>query len=321
MERSENYNEKEALKAKESSAMDDRDAAMKAIISPYGLSAGDDRDAAMKAIIRPNGLSAGDDRDAAMKAIIRLNGLSVGYEGDAIIENIDLDIGKGEIVTLIGPNGAGKSTILKTISKQLQPVSGVVYVSGRELREFGSSELAKVLSLLLTERIDPEYMTGRDIIETGRYPYTGKMGILNEKDHAVVDGIIKLLRISELAERPFRKLSDGQKQRILIGRALAQEPEILILDEPMSYLDIRHKLELIEILKKLRSEKNITIVMSLHEFELARVIADKVICVGEEGISRAGKPEEVLQPDVLKDLYGITDEQFELLLQSMRLVL
>ena len=321
MERSENYNEKEALKAKGSSAMDDRDAAMKNIIRPNGLSVRDDSNVAMKDIIRPNGLSAGDDSDAAMKDIIRLNGLSVGYEGDAIIENIDLDIGKGEIVTLIGPNGAGKSTILKTISKQLEPVSGAVYVSGRELREFGSSELAKVLSLLLTERIDPEYMTGRDIIETGRYPYTGKMGILNEKDHAVVDGIIKLLRISELAERPFRKLSDGQKQRILIGRALAQEPEILILDEPMSYLDIRHKLELIEILKKLRSEKNITIVMSLHEFELARVIADKVICVKEEGIGRAGKPEDVLQSSVIKELYGITDEQFELMLQSMRLVL
>ena len=321
MERSENYTEKEALKAKGSSAMDDRDAAMKNIIRPNGLSVRDDSNVAMKDIIRPNGLSAGDDSDAAMKDIIRLNGLSVGYEGDSIIENIDLEIGKGEIVTLIGPNGAGKSTILKTISKQLEPVSGAVYVSGRELREFGSSELAKVLSLLLTERIDPEYMTGRDIIETGRYPYTGKMGILNEKDHAVVDGIIKLLRISELAERPFRKLSDGQKQRILIGRALAQEPEILILDEPMSYLDIRHKLELIEILKKLRSEKNITIVMSLHEFELARVIADKVICVGEEGISRAGKPEDVLQSSVIKELYGITDEQFELMLQSMRFVL
>ena len=111
MERSENYTEKEALKAKGSSAMDDRDAAMKAIISPYALSAGDDRDAAMKDIIRPNGFSAGDESDAAMEAIIRLNGLSVGYEGDAIIENIDLEIGKGEIVTLIGPNGAGKSTI------------------------------------------------------------------------------------------------------------------------------------------------------------------------------------------------------------------
>ena len=321
MERSENYTDKKALKQKGLSAGDDSDAAMKNIIRPNGLSVRNYSNVTMKDIIRPNGLSAGDDSDAAMKDIIRLNGLSVGYEGDAIIENIDLEIGKGEIVTLIGPNGAGKSTILKTISKQLEPVLGAVYVSGRELREFGSSELAKVLSLLLTERIDPEYMTGRDIIETGRYPYTGKMGILNEKDHAVVDGIIKLLRISELAERPFRKLSDGQKQRILIGRALAQEPEILILDEPMSYLDIRHKLELIEILKKLRSEKNITIVMSLHEFELARVIADKVICVGEEGISRAGKPEEVLQPDVLKELYGITDEQFELLLQSMRLVL
>jgi len=302
MERSENYTDKKALKQKGSSAVDDSDAAM-------------------KNIIRPNGLSAVDDSDAAMKDIIRLNGLSVGYEGDAIIENIDLEIGKGEIVTLIGPNGAGKSTILKTISKQLEPVLGAVYVSGRELREFGSSELAKVLSLLLTERIDPEYMTGRDIIETGRYPYTGKMGILSEGDHAVVDNVIELLGIQELADRLFMKLSDGQKQRILIGRALAQEPEILILDEPMSYLDIRHKLELIEILRKLKTEKNITIVMSLHEFELARVIADKVICVKEEGIGRAGKPEDVLQSSVIKELYGITDEQFELMLQSMRFVL
>ena len=321
MERSENYTDKKALKQKGSSAVDDSDAAMKNIIRPNGLSVRDDSNVAMKDIIRPNGLSAVDDSDAAMKDIIRLNGLSVGYEGDAIIENIDLEIGKGEIVTLIGPNGAGKSTILKTISKQLEPVAGAVYVNGRELDRYDQGELAKVLSLLLTERIDPEYMTGRDIIETGRYPYTGKMGILSEGDHAVVDNVIELLGIQELADRLFMKLSDGQKQRILIGRALAQEPEILILDEPMSYLDIRHKLELIEILRKLKTEKNITIVMSLHEFELARVIADKVICVKEEGIGRAGKPEDVLQSSVIKELYGITDEQFELMLQSMRFVL
>ena len=321
MERSENYTDKKALKQKGSSAVDDSDAAMKNIIRPNGLSVRDDSNVAMKDIIRPNGLSAVDDSDAAMKDIIRLNGLSVGYEGDAIIENIDLEIGKGEIVTLIGPNGAGKSTILKTVSRQLQPLAGAVYVNGRELDRYDQGELAKVLSLLLTERIDPEYMTGRDIIETGRYPYTGKMGILSEGDHAVVDNVIELLGIQELADRLFMKLSDGQKQRILIGRALAQEPEILILDEPMSYLDIRHKLELIEILRKLKTEKNITIVMSLHEFELARVIADKVICVKEEGIGRAGKPEDVLQSSVIKELYGITDEQFELMLQSMRFVL
>ena len=271
--------------------------------------------------LKPDGPSVMDDGDALKKDIIRLDGLSVGYDGNAIIKDINHLIKKGEIVTLIGPNGAGKSTILKTVSRQLQPVSGAVYVSGRELGGFDQAELAKVMSLLLTERIDPEYMTGRDIIETGRYPYTGKMGIFSERDHAVVDNVIELLGIRELADRLFRKLSDGQKQRILIGRALAQEPEILILDEPMSYLDIRHKLELIEILKKLRSEKNITIVMSLHEFELARVIADKVICVKEDGIGMAGTPEEVLQPDVLKELYGITDERFELLLQSMRFVL
>ena len=271
--------------------------------------------------LKPDGPSVMDDGDALKKDIIRLDGLSVGYDGNAIIKDINHLIKKGEIVTLIGPNGAGKSTILKTVSRQLQPVSGAVYVSGRELGGFDQAELAKVMSLLLTERIDPEYMTGRDIIETGRYPYTGKMGIFSERDHAVVDNVIELLGIRELADRLFRKLSDGQKQRILIGRALAQEPEILILDEPMSYLDIRHKLELIEILRKLKTEKNITIVMSLHEFELAKVIADKVICVKEEGIGMAGTPEEVLQPDVLKELYGITDERFELLLQSMRFVL
>jgi len=270
---------------------------------------------------RTEGPSVGFYGDAPIKDIIRLEGLSVGYDGNVIIKDIGLTIEKGEIVTLIGPNGAGKSTLLKTVSGQLQPVSGVVYVNGRELLGFDRSELAETLSLLLTERIDPEYMTGRDIIETGRYPYTGKMGILNERDHAVVREIMELLGISELADRLFRKLSDGQKQRILIGRALAQEPEILVLDEPMSYLDIRYKLELIGILRKLRNEKKITIVMSLHEFELAGVISDKVISVMKEGIGPVGTPEEILKPAVLKKLYGITDDQFELLLNSMRFTL
>ena len=172
------------------------------------------------------------------RELLHTDGLSVGYHGKELIKEIGISLKMGEIVTLIGPNGAGKSTILKTIAKQLQEICGSVYVENTRLCELPEKELAKKMSIVFTERITPELMTVADVVAIGRYPYTGGLGILTPKDEAVVAQCMEQIRISPLKERNFMSLSDGQKQRVLLAKALCQEPEILILDEPTSYLDV-----------------------------------------------------------------------------------
>ncbi|SFG75349.1 ABC transporter ATP-binding protein [Oribacterium sp. WCC10] len=253
----------------------------------------------------------------SIESKVHLEKLSVGYREKTILTDISFNVTPGEIVTLIGPNGAGKSTILKTISKQLEPVSGSVYIDSRDIARVSYRELAQKISILLTDRINPELMTARDIVESGRYPFTGHMGILSDEDHRIVEETVNLCNISKLADKYYRELSDGQKQRVLLARAIAQTPEILILDEPTSYLDIKYKLDLLKMLRVLASEKNISIIMSLHEFELARIISDTIVCVKDDNIYKAGTPEDILDRTTLQELYDISDENYDMLLQSI----
>ena len=169
-------------------------------------------------------------------------GLTVGYRGVPLIHDIEIGMKQGEILTLIGPNGAGKTTILKNIIRQLSPLGGTVYLGGEDMAKLTGKELAQKLSVVLTERIRPELMSCEDVVATGRYPYTGRFGVLTEKDREIVKESMELVHIRELAGRDFGKISDGQKQRVMLARALCQQPEILVLDEPTSFLDIRYKL-------------------------------------------------------------------------------
>ena len=231
--------------------------------------------------------------------------LSVGYDGKALIHDICIEIQKGEIVTLIGPNGSGKSTILKSITRQLKTIAGSVWIQSEELDRISQRALARKMAVVLTERMRPELMTCRDIVSTGRYPYTGRLGLLTPEDEAIVSRAMDRVHALELADRDFNAISDGQRQRVLLARAICQEPEIIILDEPTSFLDIRHKLELLSILRSMAREKGITVIMSLHEIDLAQKISDKVICVKGEIISRFGAPEDVFSEQVIRDLYGL----------------
>ena len=231
--------------------------------------------------------------------------LSVGYDGKALIHDISIQIPKGEIVTLIGPNGSGKSTILKSITRQLKTIGGSVWIQSEELGRISQRALARKMAVVLTERMRPELMTCRDIVSTGRYPYTGRLGLLTAEDEEIVSRAMERVHALELSSRDFNAISDGQRQRVLLARAICQEPEIIILDEPTSFLDIRHKLELLSILRSMAREKGITVIMSLHEIDLAQKISDKVICVKGEIISRFGPPEKVFSEEVIRELYGL----------------
>lgn len=232
--------------------------------------------------------------------------LTVGYEGKPLIREINIQLNKGEILTLIGPNGAGKSTILKSITRQLATISGTVYLEQQQMARMSNKEVSKKLAVVLTERMRPELMTCEDIVATGRYPYTGTLGILSASDKEKVRAAMETVHAWDLKDRDFTAISDGQRQRILLARAICQEPEIIVLDEPTSFLDIRHKLELLTILKKMVLENQLTVIMSLHELDLAQKISDKVICVHGEYIEKYGAPEEIFTSEYIRRLYGIT---------------
>ena len=242
---------------------------------------------------------------------IKTKDLSVGYQGKVLIRDINLDIKKGEIVTLIGPNGAGKSTILKSVTRQLKLIGGEVYLDSDEIRKLSYKSMARKVAVMLTERMKPEMMTCHDVVATGRYPYTGRLGVLSREDENKVDEALMAVHAQELGIRNFLEISDGQRQRILLARAICQEPEVMILDEPTSYLDIRHKLELLEILRKMAKEKEITVIMSLHEIDLAQKISDKVVCVKGDRIAGFGNPEEIFTEEKIRELYGIDNGYYD----------
>lgn len=252
-------------------------------------------------------------------AYISMDKLAVGYNGKAIIKDICIDIGKGEIVTLIGPNGAGKSTILKSITRQLSLISGKVWYGEKNLHKMTSKEVSTKMAVVLTERLKAELMTCYDIVASGRYPYTGKLGVLTEEDERMVDEAMAAVNATEFGPKDFNAISDGQKQRVLLARAICQDPEIIILDEPTSFLDVRYKLELLSILRNMAKKKGITVIMSLHEIDLAEKISDKIICVKGDHIYRYGTPEEVFEEEMIRDLYSIDNGFFDPLLGSIEL--
>ncbi len=244
---------------------------------------------------------------------------AVGYKGQVLIHGINLTVHAGEIVTLIGPNGAGKSTILKTMIRQLDALDGSIFLNGKALSQTGYQDLSKEVSVLLTGRISPELMTSRDVVEAGRYPYTGRMGLLREEDRRIAMDAMKLAGVETIADRLFSELSDGQRQRVLFARALCQKPKVLILDEPTSYLDIRYKLELLDVLKRLVKEEQLAVIMSLHEIDLAQKISDQIVCVKGDTIVRIGTPEEIFEGPLISELYELKEGRYDPLMGSVEL--
>lgn len=235
--------------------------------------------------------------------------MSAGYDGKPLIREMEIALEKGQILSLIGPNGAGKSTVLKSIAGQLRLLGGAVFLGEDVLSEMRGDELAKKMSVVFTEKLQTELKSCRDVAASGRYPYTGWFGVLSKEDERIVDEAMELVRITQISGQDFDKISDGQKQRVMLARAICQEPEIVILDEPTSYLDVRHKLEFLSVLEEMREKKGLTVIMSMHELELARIVSDKILCLRDGCVERYGTPEEVFDGDFIKQLFGIREEE------------
>lgn len=254
-----------------------------------------------------------------MPAYLETKRLCVGYGENVLIREIDLQLARGKLLTLIGPNGAGKSTILKTIVRQLAPLGGAVCLDGRDLSSLSPKQLARRTAVVLTDRVRPALMTCAEVVAMGRYPHTNALGRLTAEDTAAVEEALELVHGTPLAQREFSTLSDGQRQRILLARALCQQPELLVLDEPTAYLDIRYKLELLETLRELSRRRGVTVLLSLHEVELAMKLSDLLLCVKGETIQAFGPPERVLANRAVERLYDLRGGYYDPLFGTLEL--
>ncbi len=248
--------------------------------------------------------------------ILRTKALSVGYGKQKIVEDVSFSARPGEIICLIAPNGEGKSTLLKTLLRQLPPLAGAVWVDDLPLTHVKEEEFAKSCAAVLTQRVNPEMMRCEEVIATGRYPYTGRLGILSTHDRRIVEEIIQLVGIESIRQQVFNQISDGQRQRIMLARALCQEPKLLLMDEPTSFLDLYNKLEFLHLLRSLVREKQLAVVMSLHELDLAQKYADTIICLKSGRIDRCGPPEEIFSGNYIEELYGVKNGSYNALFGS-----
>lgn len=245
--------------------------------------------------------------------------LNVGYGQRTVVKDINMDLKRGEILCLLGPNGCGKSTILKTIIDHIKRLHGSITVLGRDLEGSSLKDRAKEMSIVLTEKIAPNMMIAEEVVATGRYPYTNYFGKLTKRDWQVIDEAIDIVDGQCLRYKEFKALSDGEKQRIMIARAICQEADIMVLDEPTSYLDIRFKVDLLNVLARLSLEKSKTIIMSLHEIDLVSKIADKVMLIKDGEIYRYGIPEDVITDESIKKVYGLNGYSYNTTIGNIEL--
>jgi iron complex transport system ATP-binding protein len=254
-----------------------------------------------------------------MEYFLNAKQMCVGYDGKPLIREITFSLRQGEILTLIGPNGAGKTTVLKSMAGQLPLLGGAVYLDGKDTSGMSGVQLSRQMAVVMTEKLKSELLTCRDVVGTGRYPYTGRFGILSQEDMRIVTEAMELVQVDAIADRDFTRISDGQRQRVMLARAIAQEPEILILDEPTSYLDVKYKLEFLSIVQELCRKKGLTVIMSLHELELAQRVSDRICCVKGAYVERFGTPEEIFMEGYLGTLFDIQKGSFDEAGSSMEL--
>lgn len=238
-----------------------------------------------------------------MNISIQLSDVTTGYRGKPVTRDINAYLQAGELTCLLGPNGAGKSTLLKTLSAFIPPLSGEITIEGVNIRKISASMLARSIAVVLTRRPATMNMTVEELVSIGRSPYTSFFGGLHENDREVVDKSIRLVGIDDLRTRNVNTLSDGERQKALIAKALAQQTRIIFLDEPTAFLDYPSKVEIMQLLYTIAREENKTVFMSTHDLELALQIADKIWLLDKERGLNIGIPEDLAYAGLLGDYF------------------
>ena len=220
-------------------------------------------------------------------------GYTTGHRQVAVSDEVNETLLSGELTALLGPNGCGKSTLLKTLSGFIPPLKGSIKIDGRDISSFKGNELSKVIGVVLTERVSMSNMNVRDLVALGRSPYTGFWGRLSASDRKIVDEAIKMTGIENLASRNVATLSDGERQKAMISKALAQETQIIFLDEPSAFLDYPSKVELMQLLKELARNENKTIFLSTHDLDVAIQISDRLWLMDKKLGIKTGTPDQL----------------------------
>jgi iron complex transport system ATP-binding protein len=247
------------------------------------------------------------DRATAGASEFEGEDLVIGYPSteEPVVDGESVRVAPGEVTALVGPNGSGKSTLLKGLANQLSPDSGTVLVDGEAVDSFETTELARKLGLLSQQNVSPDSITVEKLVEHGRYPHRGFFDGLTEDDREAVERAIELAGVDHLRDREVGQLSGGQKQLVWIAMVLAQETDVLLLDEPTTFLDLHHQLEVMEIVETLRDESDITVVVVLHDIDQAARYADHMVALEDGSVYARGPPTEVVTEELLADVFGI----------------
>jgi iron complex transport system ATP-binding protein len=249
-------------------------------------------------------------------AILNTHDLTIGYrisrrKSETVLANLNMALRPGEFACLLGPNGAGKSTLLRTLCGVQTPLGGSAYINGADVHHLSKLALARLLSVVLTDRLEIGNLTAYDLVSLGRHPHTGLLGRLTPDDHRVVRWAIHVTRSTSLADRSIAKMSDGQRQRILIARALAQEPQVMFLDEPTAFLDLPTRVEITGLLRRLARDVGLAVLLSTHDLDLALRLADTLWLVTRDGRLVCGTPEMLIMDGALRDAFASDEIDFD----------
>lgn len=240
-----------------------------------------------------------------MQTAFRIEELTAGYENNTIFENLNASIEYGKITTIIGPNGCGKSTLLKTIGRILKKEHGHVYLQDQDMQKLSTKDIAKRLAILAQSPSAPLQLKVGELISCGRYPHRKNVNRLTPEDHEMIDWAMEVTQTAEFADRELSQLSGGQRQRVWLAMALAQKTDILLLDEPTTYLDMAHQIEVLKIVQKINKEHGCTIVMVLHEINQAARFSDTILAMKAGEVLANGKPKEIMTAAYLEKIFNI----------------
>ncbi|MFT4149316.1 MAG: ABC transporter ATP-binding protein [Paracoccaceae bacterium] len=237
--------------------------------------------------------------------LLRAEGVTLGYPGRVVIRDLTLDLPAGRVTAILGPNGCGKSTLLRAAARLIAPVAGRVALDGQDVRRIDSRALARRLAILPQAPLAPEGITVADLVARGRAPWRGLLAGWTAADARAVEGALDAVGMADMADRPVAELSGGQRQRAWIALVLAQETQVLLLDEPTTWLDLPHQIEVLRLLQRLNRDRGVTVVSVLHDLNLAARHSDHLVLLGPDGLVAEGPPETVLTPAALERAFGL----------------